>query len=86
MYLLMAEFATNNQVTDSTTVSPFYANFHIYRQLDFELDICTDFRKKPQAQESIAQVFKMNDIVPSERQYAQASITRICQSNLKFHR
>ena len=37
--LFLAEFAGNNQVSDTTTMSPFFTNFGFHPHYDFELDI-----------------------------------------------
>jgi len=41
-YLFLAEFAGNNQVPDTTTLSPFFANCGFHPHYDFELDIRVD--------------------------------------------
>ena len=38
-FLFLAEFVGNNQVSDTTTLSPFFANFGFHPHYDFELDI-----------------------------------------------
>jgi len=48
--LFLAEFAGNNQVSETTTVSPFFANLGYDPRCDFELDIHTDNPEEQQAQ------------------------------------
>jgi len=38
-YLFLAEFAGNNQVSDTTSLSPFFVNLGYHLGYDFELDI-----------------------------------------------
>ena len=38
-YLFQVEFAGNNQVSDTTSLSPFFANLGYHPHYDFELDI-----------------------------------------------
>ena len=49
-YLFLAEFAGNNQVSDTTSLSPFFANLGYYPCYDFELDIRVDAPKEREAQ------------------------------------
>jgi hypothetical protein len=68
----MAEFTSNNQIPDSTTMSPFFATFGFHPQLDFELDICTDFPEEVLAQIIAARLSEIYNVVHSEMCYAQA--------------
>jgi len=45
-YLFLAKFASNNLVSDTTSISPFFANHGIHPKHDFELDIRIDFPEK----------------------------------------
>jgi len=38
-YLFQVEFAGKNQVSDTTSLSPFFANLGYHPHYDFELDI-----------------------------------------------
>jgi len=49
-YLFLAEFAGNNQVPDTTTLSPFFANCGFHPRYDFELDIRVDAPEEREAQ------------------------------------
>jgi hypothetical protein len=39
-FLPMAEFAANNQVSDTTTVSPYFTKYRFVPDIYFELGIC----------------------------------------------
>jgi len=49
-YLFLAEFEGNNQVSDTTTMSPFFANCGFHPRYDFELDIHVDAAEEGEAQ------------------------------------
>jgi len=49
-YLFLAEFAGNNQVSDTTTMSPFFANCGFHPHYDFQLDIRVDAAEEGEAQ------------------------------------
>jgi len=49
-YLFLAEFAGNNQVSDTTSLSPFFANLGYHPCDDFELDIRVDASKERETQ------------------------------------
>ena len=52
-YLFLAEFAGNNQISETTTVSPFFANLGYHPHCDFELDIRADNPEEQQAQTAV---------------------------------
>jgi len=41
-YLFLAEFAANNQVSDTTSISPCFANYGYHPKYNFELNIRVD--------------------------------------------
>jgi hypothetical protein len=45
----MAEFAANNKIFSTTSVSPFFATCGFHPCLDFELDIHTNFPEEVDA-------------------------------------
>ena len=49
-YLFLAEFAGNTQVSESTTLSPFFANLGYHPRCEFELDIRVDDPEEYRAQ------------------------------------
>ena len=49
-YLFLAEFAGNNQVSDTTSLSPFFANLGYHPHYDFELGIRVDAPEEREAQ------------------------------------
>jgi len=49
-FLFLAEFAGNNQVSDTTTLSPFFANFGFHPHYNFELDIRVDVAEELKGQ------------------------------------
>jgi hypothetical protein len=70
-YLFLAEFAGNNQVSDTTSVSPFFANHGFHPKHDFELDIRIDFPEEQQAQTAAERLAAIHDVARSEMRYAQ---------------
>ena len=70
-YLFLAEFAGNNLVSDTTTMSPFYANLGYHPKCDLQLDIRTDTRDEVQAQTAAEQLNIIHDVARSEMRYAQ---------------
>jgi hypothetical protein len=38
-FLPIAEFAANNHVSETTGISPFFANYGLNPKIDFELDL-----------------------------------------------
>ena len=71
-YLFLAEFAGNNQVSETTTVSPFFANLGYQPSFDFEQDIRTDNPKEQQAQTAVERIHHLHDLARTEMRYAQA--------------
>jgi len=71
-YLFLAEFAGNNQVSDSTTLSPFFANAGYHPHCDFELDIHVDDPEEYRAQTAAEHLTQIDKVARSEMRYAQA--------------
>ena len=71
-YLFLAEFAGNNQVSETTTVLPFFANLGYHPGCDFELDICADNPEEQQAPMAVEWIQHIHDLVKTEMRYAQA--------------
>jgi len=71
-YLFLAEFAGNNQVSDSTTLSPFFANAGYHPHCDFELDICVDDPEEYRAQTAAKRLQQIHEVARSEMRYGQA--------------
>jgi len=71
-YLFLAEFAGNNQVSDSTMLSPFFANAGYHPRCDFELDIRVDDPAEYQAQTAAKRLYQIHEVARSKIQYAQA--------------
>jgi len=68
-YLFLAEFARNNQVSDSTILSPFFANLGFHPGCDFQLDIRVDNPEKHQAQTTAERLHQIHKVARSEMQY-----------------
>jgi len=71
-YLFLAEFAGNNQVSDSTTLSPFFANLGYHPRCDFELDIRVDDPEEYRAQTAAERLHRIHEVARSEIRYVQA--------------
>jgi len=70
-YLFQVEFAGNNQVSDTTLLSPFFANLGYHPGYDFELDIRVDAPKEREAQTAAEQLECIHEVSRAEMQYAQ---------------
>lgn len=71
-YLPLAEFAANNHVSETTTVSPFFANYGFDPRCSFELDIRQDNPEEIEAQQTAEALADIHDVVRSEMRFAQA--------------
>jgi hypothetical protein len=49
-YLFLAEFAGNNQISDTTILTPFFVNLSYHPRYDFEMDIHMDTLEEREAQ------------------------------------
>ena len=70
-YLFLAEFAGNNQVSDTTSLSPFFANLGYHLRYDFELDIQVDAPEEREAQTAAERLECIHEVSRVEMQYAQ---------------
>jgi len=70
-YLFLAEFAGNNQVSDTTTLSPFFANCGFHPRYDFELDIRVDAPEEREAQTAAERLELIHKVARTEIRYAQ---------------
>ena len=70
-YLFLAEFAGNNLVSDTTTISPFFANLGFNPKWDLELDIRVDNDDEAAAQTAAERLQMIHDVARSEMRYAQ---------------
>jgi hypothetical protein len=70
-YLFLAEFASNNLVSDTTTMSPFFANFGFNPKWHLELDIRVDNGDEAAAQTAAERLHTIHDVARSEMRYAQ---------------
>jgi len=70
-FLFLAEFAGNNQVSDTTTLSLFFANLGFHPRYDFELDIREDTADEHQAQTAAERLELIHEVVRTEMRYAQ---------------
>ena len=69
-YLFLAKFDGNNQVSDSTMLSPFFANAGYHPSCDFELDIRVDDPEEYRAQTTAERLHRIHEVARSEMRYA----------------
>ena len=81
-YLHLAEFAANNQVSDTLGISPFFANLGFHPRCSFELDVRQDNPEEIDAQRFATHLSEIHDVVRSEMRFAQARY----QENADRHR
>ena len=70
-YLFQVEFAGNNQVSDTTSLSPFFANLGYHPRYDFELDIRVDAPEEREALTAAECLECIHEVGRAEMQYAQ---------------
>jgi len=70
-FLFLAEFAGNNQVSDTTTMSPFFTNFGFHPRYDFDLDIRVDAAEEREAQTAAERLELIHEVARTEMRYAQ---------------
>ena len=70
-FLFLAEFAGNNQVSDTTTMSPFFTNFGFHQRYDFELDIRVDAAEEQEAQTAAERLELIHEVARTKMRYAQ---------------
>ena len=81
-YLFLAKSDANNQVSDTTSVFPFFANYGYHPKYDFELDHRVDSSEEQQAQTAAKRLATIHDVARSEMRYAQVRY----QDNADNHR
>ena len=69
--LPMCEIAANNAISDSTQVSPFFANFGKDPRMNFDLDQPVTNSEEARAHEATANPQKIHDLVWAEMTTAQ---------------
>jgi hypothetical protein len=74
-YLPLAEFAANNQASETTSLSPFFAVYGRNPKCSFELDIRTDNPEQVDAQLVAERMSHIHDVLRAEMKYAQARYT-----------
>jgi hypothetical protein len=67
----MPEFAVNNDVSETTGISPFFANYGLNPKLDFEPDIRVDNSEEDQTHTLTNYLSKIHDLIKSEISFAQ---------------
>ena len=70
-FLLTAHFAANNQVSEKTKLSPFFALYGINPKCSFDLDTRTKFPEEEKAQEAAKRLAEIHDFAKAEMRYAQ---------------
>jgi transposase InsO family protein len=70
-FLPMAEFAANNHISETTGISPFFANYGLNPRMDFEPDIRVDNYEESQAQGLAEHLSDIHDLIHSEMSFAQ---------------
>ena len=70
-YLFLAEFADNHQVSDTTSLSPFFANLGYHPRYDFKLDIQVDAPEEGEAQMAAERLSLIHEVARTEMRYVQ---------------
>jgi hypothetical protein len=70
-FLPMAEFAANNHISETTGISPFFANYELNTKIDFEPDLRVDNREENEAHTLADCLSEMHDLIKSEMSFAQ---------------
>jgi len=84
-YLFLAEFAGNNQVLETTTVSPFFANLGCHPHCDFELDIRADNAEEQQVQTAVERIQHIHDLVETECDMHRPASKRMQTNTIYLH-
>jgi hypothetical protein len=66
----MAEFAANNYILETTSISPFFANYGLNPKIDFEPDIRVDNHEAGQAQGLAECLSNIHNLICSEISFA----------------
>jgi hypothetical protein len=70
-FLAMAELAANNHVSETTSLSPFFANYGMHPKIDFEQDIRVDNPEEEEAHSLADHLAGIHDIIKSEMTFTQ---------------
>jgi hypothetical protein len=70
-FLPTAQFAANNQVSETTKLSPFFTLYGINPKCSFDLDNKTEFPEEEKAQEAAKRLAEIHDFAKAEMRYAQ---------------
>jgi len=70
-YLPMAEFAANNQTSETTGLSPFYGTYGLDPRISYELGIRVDNPEEVQAQLVAERLQAIHEVLRTEMAYAQ---------------
>jgi hypothetical protein len=68
-YLPLTEFTANNHVSETTRLSPFFANYGMHPKLDFEPDLRIDNLEEGQAQSLTHLLAKIHDFTKAKMAY-----------------
>jgi hypothetical protein len=67
----MAGFATNNHISETTRISPFFANNRLNPNIDFEPDIQLDKTEESQAHSLTNCLSDIYNLIQSQMSFAQ---------------
>jgi hypothetical protein len=70
-FLPMAEFTANNHVSETTGISPFFANYGLNPKINFEPDLQVDNPEENEAHTLAERLSKIHDLIKSEISFAQ---------------
>jgi hypothetical protein len=70
-FLPMAEFAAHNHVSETTRISPFFANYGLNPKIDFEPDLRIDNPEENEAHTLTECLSEIYDLIKSEMSFAQ---------------
>jgi hypothetical protein len=67
----MAEFATNNHISETTSISAFFANYGLNPKIDFEPDIQVDNPKEEEVHTLADCLSKIHEHIKSKISFPQ---------------
>jgi hypothetical protein len=67
----MAEFAANNYISETTSISPFFANYGLNPKIHFEPDIQVHNAEEDQAHTLADCLSEIHDLIKSKMVFAQ---------------
>jgi hypothetical protein len=70
-FLPIPEFTGNNHVSETTGISPFFAQYGLNAKINFDLDMQVDNPQECPAHTLAYHVSKIHDIIKSEMSFAQ---------------